>query len=83
MPSFVKNPKFIIGALIVLWLVYVIIANYQSALTIELLPFGVVLSIRTSFVIVASAIFGALVTLAIQFLWKRRSSKKASTSAAA
>jgi uncharacterized integral membrane protein len=83
MPSFVKNPKFIIGALIVLWLVYVIIANYQSALTIELLPFGVVLSIRTSLVIVASAIFGALVTLAIQFLWKRRSSKKASTSAAA
>ena len=83
MPSFVKNPKFIIGALIVLWLVYVIIANYQSALTIELLPFGVVLSIRTSFVIVASAIFGALVTLAIQFLWKRRSSKKVSTSAAA
>jgi uncharacterized integral membrane protein len=83
MPSFMKNPKFIIGALIVLWLVYVIIANYQSALTIELLPFGVVLSIRTSLVIVASAIFGALVTLAIQFLWKRRSSKKASTSAAA
>jgi uncharacterized integral membrane protein len=78
-----KNPKFIIGALIVLWLVYVIIANYQSALTIELLPFGVVLSIRTSLVIVASAIFGALVTLAIQFLWKRRSSKEASTSAAA
>jgi uncharacterized integral membrane protein len=84
MPSFVKNPKFIGGAIIVLWLAYVIYANFQLApIQIKLLPFVAYLQFRVSAVIMAAAIFGALVTLAIQLLWKRRSSKNASTSAAA
>lgn len=84
MPPFVKNPKFIVGAIIVLWLAYVIYANFQLApIEIKLLPFVAYLQFRVSAVIIGAAIFGALATLAIQFFWKRRSSKNASTSAAA
>jgi hypothetical protein len=84
MPAFAKNPKFIGAAIIVLWLVYVVWANFQlEPVTIYLFPWPLrlMLSIRVSGVIVASALFGAGVALGIQLLWKRRSSKNASVSA--
>ncbi len=83
MPKFFKNPKVIAGVLIGLWLAYVIYANFQlETVKVRLFPLGVMLEVRISTVIVASAIFGAVATLLVQFLWKRRSSKKASVSAA-
>jgi uncharacterized integral membrane protein len=84
MPAFLKNPKFIVGALVVLWVAYVLYKNHQlEPVTFYLLPFGIlVFQLKISVVVVGAAIFGALVTLAIQWLWKRRS-KNASPAASA
>lgn len=84
MPDFVKNPKFIAGTLVILWVVWVIYANFQlNPIQIKILPFAADLQFRVSAVIIGAAIFGAVVTLAVQFLWKRRSSKNGSASVTA
>jgi hypothetical protein len=75
MPAFAKNPKFIIGTLVVLWVAYVIYANFQiEMVTFYLLPFNILkLQLRLSAVIIGSAIFGALATIVIHWLWVRPS----------
>jgi uncharacterized integral membrane protein len=79
MPAFAKNPKFIIGTLIVLWVIYVVWANIQpQPVTIYLFPHFVKLQIQLSAIIIGSAIFGAIVTIVIHWLWGR-SSKNASS----
>ena len=80
MPTFVKSPKFIVSALVVLWVAYVLYANYQlEAVTFYLLPFKIlVFQLKLSAVVIGAAIFGALVTLAIQWLWRRRSKNASS-----
>jgi hypothetical protein len=82
-PAFVKTPKFIIGAIVTAWVIYVIAANFQlEPIQIRLLPFLATLQFKVSAVIIVSAIFGAVVTLIAQHQWKRwNSSKPASTSA--
>jgi heme/copper-type cytochrome/quinol oxidase subunit 2 len=83
MPAFAKNPKFIGSVILILWLAYVIYENFQlAAISIKLFP-GLELNFRVSAVMIASAIFGAVITLIIQFFWRRRSSKNASPAAGA
>jgi hypothetical protein len=79
MPAFLKNPKVIIGTLVVLWVAYVIYANFPKVVDFTLLPFGVVLQFALSTVVAGSAVFGALVTIVIQWLWRRRSKNSAPT----
>ena len=80
MPEFAKNPKVIIGTIVVLWVAYVIYANFQPRMVdFYLLPFGVVLQFKLSTVIVGSAIFGALATIIIQWLWRRPSNSSSVT----
>lgn len=82
MPAFWKNPKFIIGAIVVLWVAYVIGKNFtMEPITIALLPFGVNLRIAVSAAIIGGAIFGSAATIVIQMLWKRWRSSKPSSSA--
>ncbi len=85
MPAFLKNPKFIAGAIVAAWVIYVITANFQlDPIKIRLLPFIATLQFKVSAVIIAAAIFGSAVTLAVQYQWKRwNSSKPTSASAAA
>jgi len=74
MPSFLKNPKVIVGTLVILWIAYVIYNNLEKSVDFRLLPFNLLtLQLRVSAVVIASALFGALATIVIQFLWKRRS----------
>jgi hypothetical protein len=74
MPSFLKNPKVIVGAIVVLWVAYVISNNLEKSVDFRLLPFNILtLQLRVSGLVVASALFGVLATIVIQFLWKRRS----------
>jgi len=75
MPAFVKNPKFIIGTIVVLWVAYVIYANFQiEMVTFYLLPFNILkLQLRLSAVIIGAAIFGAVATVVIHWLWVRPS----------
>ena len=75
MPAFAKNPKFIIGTLVILWVAYVIYANFQiDMVTFYLLPFNILkLQLRLSAVIIGAAIFGSLATIVIHWLWTRPS----------
>jgi len=80
MPAFVKNPKFIIGTIVVLWVAYVIYANFQiEMVTFYLLPFNILkLQLRLSAVIIGAAIFGAVATVVIHWLWVRPSNSSSS-----
>jgi len=83
MPSFLKNPKVIVGAIVILWIVYVISNNLEKSVDFRLLPFNILtLQLRVSAVVVASALFGALATIIIQFLWRRRSKNAVSPTVA-
>ncbi len=83
MPAFLKNPKFIAGVIIALWVIYVITANFQlNTIDIRLVPFIATLQFKLSSVIIAAAIFGSAVTFVVQHQWKRwNSSKPTSVSA--
>ena len=80
MPAFAKNPKFIIGTLVVLWVAYVIYANFQvDMVTFYLLPFNILkLQLKLSAVIIGAAIFGAVVAIVVQWLWRRPSNSASS-----
>lgn len=83
-PAFAKNPRFIIGTIVVLWLAYIIYSNVRlNPVQIKLVPYLLTLQINVSALIVVSAVFGCLATLVIQWLWRRRRSKNGSVSAAA
>ncbi len=85
MPAFWKRPKFWVAAIIIAWLLYVIWANFQlNPVEIHLIPWFVKLELKVSAIIIGSAIVGCILTLVIQFLWRKgRSSKNAAESAAA
>ncbi len=85
MPAFLKSPKFIGGAIAVLWVAYVLYANFQfEAVQFYLLPFKLlVLQLRLSAVVIGAALFGVAATVVVQWLWRRRSSKNASSAPAA
>jgi uncharacterized integral membrane protein len=84
MPAFMKNPKFIIGAIIALWLIALLYDNFQlEPIQIKLLPFFsfATLQIKVSAVIIGSIVVGALLTLTCQRTWRRwRSAKNGSQS---
>lgn len=83
-PAFVKNPKFIGGAIIALWVAYVVYWNHRlNPIEIQLLPFLKPAELNVSSVIVGAALFGGLAALTIQFLWRRGRSKNASTESTA
>jgi hypothetical protein len=83
MPSFLKNPKLIAGVLVVLWIAYIIFNNLEKSVDFRLLPFNILtLQLRVSAIVIASAVFGSIVTLVIQFYWKRRSKNASSASPA-
>ena len=83
-PAFVKNPRFIGGTIVVLWVAYVVYWNYRlNPIDIQLFPFLKPAQLSVSSVIIGAAIFGCLGTLAIQFLWRRGRSKNGSTASSA
>jgi uncharacterized integral membrane protein len=82
--EFWKRPKFWAALILVLWVAYIIYANYQlSPVEIRLVPWFVTLQVSVSAIIVVSAVAGCMLTFVIQFYWRRGSSKNASVSTAA
>lgn len=83
-PAFVKNPKFIGGAIVVLWVAYVVYWNHRlDPIDIQLLPFLKPAQLNVSSVIIGAAIFGCAATLAVQLLWRRGRSKNGSVAPSA
>jgi hypothetical protein len=79
--EFWKQPKFWLAAVLVLWLAYVIGSNLEQVVTIHIVPWLLQPYLKVSSIIISSAIVGVLLTLGIQFMWRRgRSSKNASQS---
>jgi len=79
--EFWKQPKFWAAVVLVLWLSYIIGSNLEQVVTIHVVPWLLNPYLKVSTIVVASAIVGALLTLGIQFMWRRgRSSKNASQS---
>lgn len=81
--KFWKWPKFWIGLIIILWLVYVISANLNQSVTIFVVPFFLQPIVRVSAVVIGALIVGCILTLLVQFTWRRRASKYAAASVAA
>ena len=81
MLQFWKQPKFWLAAVLVLWLAYIIGSNLEQLVPIHIIPWLLQPYLKVSTIVIASAIVGALLTLGIQFFWRRgRSSKNASQS---
>ena len=79
--EFWKQPKFWLAAVLVLWLAYIIGSNLEQVVTIHVIPWLLQPYLKVSTIVISSGIAGALLTLGIQFMWRRgRSSKKASQS---
>lgn len=83
-PAFVKNPKIIAGAIVLLWVAYVIYSNFQlDPVQIRLIPFAASLQFKVSAIVIGSVFLGCAATLLVQYSWRRRRSKPGSQSAAA
>jgi hypothetical protein len=73
-PAFAKNPKVILGTIVVAWAAYVVYTNFKlDPVQIHLLPFAATLQFKVSAIVIGSALFGVVATLAVQFLWRRQS----------
>jgi hypothetical protein len=83
MPKFWKWPRFWIALVLILWMVYVLSGNLNTSVTLWVVPLWLHPTVRLSAIIFGSAIFGSLLTLLVQFAFRRRSSKYAAASAAA
>ncbi len=83
MLEFWKRPKFWIGLIIILWLIYVLSGNLEQSVTIFVVPIFLHPMVRVSAVVGASILTGCLLTLLVQFSWRRRASKYAAASVAA
>jgi hypothetical protein len=81
MTEFWKRPKFWIGAILILWIGYLLTANLSQTLNIFIIPRLLHPQISIAYVMVVAAIVGSLLTLFIQYTWRRRSSKNAASSA--
>ncbi|MGO9265267.1 MAG: hypothetical protein ACLQBA_10350 [Candidatus Binataceae bacterium] len=82
MTEFWKRPKFWIGAIIILWLGYLLTANLTQPVEIYIVPHFVHRTVTAAALMIVAAIIGCLLTLYIQFTWRNRSSKNAVASPA-
>jgi len=83
-PAFLKNPKFIGGAIVVLWVAYVVYWNHRlDPINIQIFPLLKPVQLNVSSVIIGAAVFGCLATLMIQLFWRRGRSKNGSTASTA
>ena len=83
MPRFWTWPRFWIGSILILWLIYLLSGNLNESVTLFIVPIFVHPVVRLSGVIFGSAILGCAITLLLQFSWRRRASKYAAASRAA
>jgi uncharacterized integral membrane protein len=83
MPQFWKWPKFWVGLILLLWLAHLLNGNLGQQVNLGIVPFFKPWAVSLSAVIFGSMILGCVLTLLVQFTWRRRASKYAEASAAA
>jgi uncharacterized integral membrane protein len=83
MPAFVKTPRFIISTIFLIWLISTILSYHnQPPIEIFYAPYLSV-QVRVVWALLAAAVLGSVVTIAVQLMWSHRASKNASSSVAA
>ena len=82
MAQFWKSPKFWISAIVILWIFYLIDGNLEQPVELYIIPHFLHRTVRVATVMAASAVVGSILTIVIQFAWRRRASKNASVSTA-
>lgn len=80
MPRFWRWPRFWVALILLAWLIYLLSGNLNESVTLFIVPLFVHPVVRLSAVIFGSAILGCLLTLLLQFSWRRRASKYAAAS---
>jgi hypothetical protein len=83
MTEFWKRPKFWIGAIIILWLGYLLTANLSEPVEVYLIPYFVHRTVPAASVMIVAALVGCVLTLVIQYFWRKRSAKNTVSSATA
>lgn len=78
-----KNPKFWVSVIVILWIAYLIDANLEQSVELYVVPHFYHRPVPVGTVMALSAIVGSVLTIVVQWGWRRRSSKNASVSAAA
>jgi len=83
MPAFVKTPRFIISTIFLIWLITTIWQNHNvEPVNIYYAPF-LRIQVPVIWVLITTALVGAVVALATAYMWTHRASKKAVSSVAA
>jgi Ca2+/Na+ antiporter len=71
MTEFWKQPKFWAAAILILWLGYIIGSNLEQIVIVRIIPGLVRPMVKVSTIVMTSMIFGVVLTLVIQFMWRR------------
>ena len=71
MTEFWKQPKFWAAAILILWLSYVIGSNLEQIVIVHIVPGLLHPIVKVSTIVISSIVFGAVLTLVIQFMWRR------------
>ena len=71
MTEFWKQPKFWAAAILILWLGYIIGSNLEQIVIVRIIPGLLRPMVKVSTIVMSSMIFGAVLTLVIQFMWRR------------
>jgi len=71
MTEFWKQPKFWAAAILILWLGYVIGSNLEQIVVVHIVPGLLHPIVKVSTIVISSIIFGVVLTLVIQFMWRR------------
>ena len=83
MPALVKTPRFIISTIFLIWLITTIWQNHNvEPVNIYYAPF-LRIQVPVIWVLITTAILGAVVALVVAYMWTHRASKKAVSSVAA
>jgi Ca2+/Na+ antiporter len=71
MTEFWKQPKFWATAVLILWLGYIIGSNLEQIVVVRIVPGLLHPMVKVSTIVMTSMIFGVVLTLVIQFMWRR------------
>jgi Ca2+/Na+ antiporter len=71
MTEFWKQPKFWAAAVLILWLGYIIGSNLEQIVVVRIVPGLLHPMVKVSTIVMTSMIFGVVLTLVIQFMWRR------------
>jgi hypothetical protein len=81
MSQFWKSPRFWVAVVLVGWFSYLLSVNLPERVQLYIVPHFFHPTISLSLVIGSSIVVGCILTLLLQFMWRRRASRRSSNHA--